>query len=196
MYKPNFVLLIIVIFVCLIIVWAYDTFSDKRWEKSHPLTWGDFRGIPNPFSPYGASIKTHLDYQISYDWEIIQGSCHYWFTEVEGIAYMSKIESFVKGQNKNNLILNHEQGHFDLAQTYAKKFTEKAELDLLNKKFLCPKNDVDQINNEANQKADIILNQIRGGLQPTQDDYDDETNHGLYYDGQKKWDYTIKNLLN
>ena len=170
--------------------------SDKRWEKTnHLLTWDDFRGISNPLSSYTATIKTHLDYQVSYDWKVIQGSCHYWITETEGIAYMSKIESSVKEQGKTYSNLNHEQGHFDLAQTFAKKFTERAERELLNKEFLCPGNDTWQINNEVNQKAEIILNQIRGGLQPVQEDYDTETNHGLYHNEQKKWDRIIEDLL-
>jgi hypothetical protein len=197
MNKLNFVLfLIIVICVCLIITWAYYTFSDKRWEKSHPLTWEDFKGMPNPFSQYGAFIKTHLDYEASYDWKIIQGSCHYWVTEIKGISYMSKVESSVKEQSKDYSTLIHEQGHFDLTQTFAKKFTDRAGKQLLDKEFLCPSNDVGQINDEVNQKAEIILNQIRGGLQPAHEDYDTETNHGLNYNGQKEWNLTIKNLLN
>ena len=197
MDKINLLLLIIVVIsVSLIVALLYDMFSDKRWEKSNPLTWDDFRGIPNPLSPYGAFIKTHLDYEVSYDSKIIQGSCHYWVTKVEGISYMSKIESAVKEQSKDYSTLKHEQGHFDLTQTFAKKFTERAQRELLNKEFLCPSNDAGQINNEVSQKAEIILNQIRSGLQPAHEDYDTETNHGLYYDEQKKWNLTIKNLLN
>lgn len=187
---------IIVISTGISITWVHDTISDKRWEKSRPLTWDDFLGIPNPVMPYNAYIKTRLDYQISHDWIITQGSCHYWFTKVEGIAYMSKMESFVKEQGRNDFILNHEQGHFDLTQIYAKRFIEKAESELLNKEFLCPGNDAGKISNEANAKAKVILNQVVNGLQSMQDNYDTETNHGLYYDGQKKWDSTIKNLLN
>jgi hypothetical protein len=183
MNKTNLLLLIIVaISMSLILALLYDMLSDKRWEKSNPLIWDDFRGIPNPMSPYGAFIKTYLDYEVSYESEIIQGSCHYWVTEIKGISYMSKVES--------------EQGHFDLTQTFANKFTDRAESEFLHKKFLCPKNDAWQINNEVSKKSEIILNQISGGLQLAHEDYDSETNHGLYYEGQKKWNLTIKNLLN
>jgi hypothetical protein len=197
MDKTNSILLItIVISVVLTAVLLYDMFSDKRWEESHPLTWNDFRGIPNPLIPYNALIKSHLDYQVAYDWETVQGSCRYWVTEIKGIAYMSKVGSFAKEEGKNDVILNHEQGHFDIVQTFANRFTERAEAALLDKKFLCPSNDSWQISNEVNQKLDTILYQINGGINPMQEDYDSETNHGLYYDGQRKWDSTIKNLLN
>jgi len=197
MDKTNSILLIIVIIsVVLTGILLYDMFSDKRWEKAHPLTWNDFRGIPNPLSPSGAFIKMHLGYHVSHDWEIVQGSCHYWLTKVEGISYMSKIGSFVKEGSRNDVILNHEQGHFDLTQTFAKRVTERAELALLDKKFLCPNNDSWQISNEVNQKMDTIIHQVNSGIQPMQDDYDTETNHGLYYDGQRQWDSVIRNLLN
>jgi hypothetical protein len=197
MNKTNLLLLIIVaISMSLILALLYDMLSDKRWEKSNPLIWDDFRGIPNPMSPYGAFIKTYLDYEVSYESEIIQGSCHYWVTEIKGISYMSKVESSVKEQSKDYATLMHEQGHFDLTQTFANKFTDRAESEFLHKKFLCPKNDAWQINNEVSKKSEIILNQISGGLQLAHEDYDSETNHGLYYEGQKKWNLTIKNLLN
>ena len=197
MDKTNSILLIIVLVcVALAVVWLYDTFSDKRWEKSNPLSWYDFRGIPNPLSPSGAFIKMHLGYHVAYDWETLQGSCRYWVTEVEGIAYMSKVGSFVKEGGRNDVVLNHEQKHFDLTQTFANRLTERAELALLDKKFLCPNNDSWQISNEVNQKLDTMLYQVNGAIQPMQDDYDAETNHGLYYDGQRKWDSVIRNLLN
>jgi len=197
MIKNDLVLVIIItISVGVSIAWVYDTISYIRWDESRHLTWDDFRGIPNPLSPYSAFIKTRIDYQVSYDSKLVQGSCHYWFTKVEGIAYMSKVESFVKEQGRNGYILNHEQGHFDLTQIYAKRFTERAEVELLNNEFLCPDNDAGKINNAANRKAKIILNQISNELQSVQNNYDVETNHGLYYNGQKKWDSIRLKLLN
>ena len=62
--------------------------------------------------------------------------------------------------------------------------------------FLCPDNDPGKINNAANRKAKIIFNQVSNELQSIQSSYDAETNHGLNYDGQKKWDSIRMKLLN
>jgi len=204
MYKLNFVLLlIIVICVCLIIVWAFDTFSDKRWEKTnHLLTWDDFRGIPDLWliaTGNGAAIKADLKHETSYELEMVQGACHYSLTKVEGIAYMSRTESWVNPIMKSFYTLQHEQIHFDIAEVHAKIFNKRVENELLNRVCLCPvRSDSwfqSKIKMESNAQATAILNQIREQMWFMQEVYDVQTNHGEDFAQQKAWEYRIKGLL-
>jgi len=204
MHKLNFVLLlIIVICVCLIIVWAFDTFSDKRWEKTnHLLTWDDFRGIPDLWliaTGNGAVIKADLKHETSYELEMVQGTCHYLFTKVEGIAYMSRIESWANPIMKSFYTLQHEQIHFDIAEVHAEIFNQRVEHELVNQVFLCPVGSdswfQSKIKMEANAQATAILNQIREQMWFMQEVYDVQTNHGEDYEQQKAWEYRIRDLL-
>jgi len=204
MHKLNFVLLlIIVICVGLIIVWAFDTFSDKRWEKTnHLLTWDDFRGIPDLWliaTGYGAVIKADLKHETLYELEMLQGSCHYSLTKVEGFAYMSRIESWVHPMMKSFYTLQHEQIHFDIAEVHAEIFNQRVENELLNRVFLCPVGSDSwfqgKIKTEANAQATAILNQIREQMWFMQEVYDVQTNHGENYAQQKAWDNRISGLL-
>ncbi len=204
MYKLNFVLLlIIVICVCLVIVWAFDTFSDKRWEKTnHLLTWDDFRGIPNLWliaTGYGAVIKADLKHETSYELEILQESCHYSLTKVEGIAYMSRIGSWANPIMKSFYTLQHEQIHFDIAEVHAEIFNQRAENELLNRVFLCPVGSdslfQSKIKMESNAQATAILNQIREQMWFMQEVYDVQTNHGEDFVQQKAWENRISGLL-
>ncbi len=204
MNKLNFVLLlIIVICVCLIIVWAFATFSDKRWEKTnHLLTWDDFRGIPDLWliaTGNGAVIKADLKHETSYELEMIQGSCHYSLTKVEGFAYMSRIESWANPIMKSFYTLQHEQIHFDIAEVHAEIFNERVENELLNRVFLSPVGSDSWFQNkikiEANAQATAILNQIREQMWFMQEVYDVQTNHGENFAQQKAWDSRISGLL-
>jgi len=192
---------IIIISAGFSIAWVSNTLSDKHWEKLHPLIWDDFRGIPDLRAMgYGAVIKADLKHQTLYEWKITQGSCHYWFTKVEGIAYMSKMESWVRPDQRNNLWgLIHEQIHFDIVQIHAKKFNERVENELLNRVFLCPGGSdswsESKIKIAASAKVTAMLNQVRNEIPLMQKAYDEQTIHGMNYEEQKRWEYMVKDML-
>ena len=201
MVKTDLILVtIIIISTGLSIVWVSDVLSDKHWEEtSHLLTWDDFRGIPN-FNAInsGAQIKTDLKHQTSYESKITQGSCNYWFTKVEGIAYMSRMESWVRPDQKTFWGLEHEQIHFDIVQIHAKRFNERVENELLNQKFLCPGGSDSwsegKIKIAAYAKVTAILNQIRNDMWLMQKAYDEQIRMDYDYQ-QKRWKYMVRDML-
>ena len=193
---------IIVISTGLSIVWVSDVLSDKHWEeKSHLLTWDDFRGVPDYTAlSYGAAIKADLKHQTSYETKITQGSCHYWFTKIEGIAYMSRMESWVRPDAKSFWALQHEQIHFDIVQIHAKRFNERVENELLNQEFLCP-GGIDSWSESktkiaAYAKVTAILNQAKKDVSLMQKTYDEQTNHGMNNEQQKSWENMVRDMLN
>jgi len=199
----SFLLIIVAICVVLTVVLLYDMLSDKRWEKTnHLLTWDDFRGIPNLWliaTGNGAVIKSDLKHETLYELEMLQGTCHYSLTKVEGFAYMSRIESWVNPIMKSFYTLQHEQIHFDIAEVHAEIFNQRVENELLNRVFLCPVGSdswfQSKIKMETNAQATAILNQIREQMWFMQEVYDVQTNHGKDYAQQKAWDSRIRGLL-
>ena len=203
MVKTDLILVtIIVISTGLSIVWVSDILSDKNWEQnSHLLTWDDFRGIPDFTAVrYGAVIKADLKHQTSYETKTTQGSCHYSFTKVKGIAYMSKMESWVKPDQKYFWILQHQQIHFDIAEIFAKKFNKRVENELLNRVFLCPGGSDSwsgsNVKTAVDAKVTVILNQMRNEMSWMGIAYDEETNHGMNNEQQKSWENMVRNMLN
>ncbi len=201
MVKTDLILVtIIVISTGLSIVWVSDILSDKHWEQnSHLLTWDDFRGVPNYTAlSYGAVIKADLKHQTSYEAKITQGSCHYWFTKIEGIAYISRMESWVKPDQKFFWTLQHEQIHFDIVEIHARKFTQRVENELLNQKFLCP-GGIDSWSESntkiaAYAKVTAILNQVREDMWLMQKAYDEQIRMDYDYQ-QKRWENMVRDML-
>jgi len=189
--------------VVLTVVLLYDMLSDKRWEKTnHLLTWDDFRGIPDLWliaTGNGAVIKADLKHETLYELEMLQGTCHYSFTKVEGFAYMSRMGSWANPIMKSFYTLQHEQIHFDIAEVHAEIFNKRVENELLNRVFLCPVGSdswfQSKIKMEANAQATVILNQIREQMWFMQEVYDVQTNHGENYAQQKAWEIRISELL-
>jgi len=180
------------------LVWTIDTIIETPWETSRSLTWNDFRGIPNPNSPYLAWAEGDLKY--TYEWKTENsGTCKYRFAKAEAVAYFSKIESWVKEKGKTAALLKHEQGHFDILEIHAKKFNDRANRELLNHAFSCPgRNGLvseGTINNAANAKVTTIFNQIKNEMKWMEKNYDTQTNHGFNSFAQDKWDSKIKVLL-
>ena len=86
------------------------------------------------------------------------------------------------GRIKNDYILNHEQGHFDIAEIHA-RILHKALVEYsFNSKTV--QNDVTKIYNDVMQEHTRL-----------QQSYDQQTNHSLDTARQAVWDRRIDSLL-
>lgn len=85
------------------------------WEKDRKLTVHDFRGEPDYNSPANAITSFNIYYLSSMDspFTFYCYSCFY------------KNTSWIKKEISDSLTIIHEQGHFDLAEVYAKKMSHK-----------------------------------------------------------------------
>jgi predicted secreted Zn-dependent protease len=79
---------------------------------------------------------------------------------------------------KNDHILGHEQGHFDITELHARKLYK----DLKEYKFR-----KGSVSNDINQ----IYNQVVNELQQMQNDYDKESDHSRNFRLQKEWESRI-----
>ncbi len=150
---------------------AQDTGEELiRWSHNG-LTWADYKGKPNPKSDAAASTTTYL--MISYT--IGNNNFSY---RIE--SKFSKTRSW--GLHKTPYILRHEQGHFDIAEVFARKLHKKMSEYSFNKKTY-PK-DLKKIYQDILDEKEELQNR-----------YDRETNHSINKEKQEEWNKKIEKLL-
>lgn len=145
------------------------------WKRSQILTWKDFMSKPDNNSKLAAisTCRIIVNNKVKDDSESIE------FT-VE--SFFVPDESWVKIIEKNDHLLKHEQGHFDLNEVYARKIRQ----EISATKFKLGTLPV--VLREIYTKHFKELNTI-------QDLYDLETAHSQLKNKQTEWDFKIDTLL-
>lgn len=145
---------------------AYAQAPDEElidWRGSSQLTWDDYKGRPDPNSDAAASTTTYLgiEYKFSskgFEYDI---QCRF-----------SRTRSW--GKHKTDYILKHEQGHFDIAEIFARKLNR----EMSEYRF-----------DEKNFKKDLkkIYEKITKEKEEYQEQYDRETDHSRKSVRQAEW---------
>jgi len=153
---------------------AQTAASDEEliyWNEKRKLTWADYKGTPKTGTDVAASTATYLGIEFSFG--------------EKGFGYkitcsFSKNKSW--GLHKNDYILAHEQGHFDIAEIFARKLNKQMkEYQFNNSTF---KDDLKKIYTNITTEKEEMQNQ-----------YDRETNHSIIKDKQAEWLKKIDTLL-
>lgn len=165
---------LLAIFFLLLSPFAFGQTSNEElipWSEDRKLTWADYKGPAKTDSDVAASTATYLGIEYSFN--------------NKGFGYkitcsFSKTKSW--GLHKTDYILAHEQGHFDIAEIFARK---------LNKQMSEYRFDKD------NFKEDLknIYLKITEQKENMQNDYDRETNHSILKEKQMEWLKKIAQLL-
>lgn len=147
------------------------------YTKSTQLQLGDFAGKPDNMS-LGAAA-TYSGMLLSYE---INNKTGPTIATVEVTPYMDKTRSWVKSKHKSAYILSHEQLHFEITAYITCHF-----IDALKKADLSPDNFKQKITSLQQEYAQLI--------QDTQDQYDDETQHGTIPAKQEAWKRKVESEL-
>ena len=142
-----------------------------EWNAAHKLTWSDYKANPNPGSDAAASTTTYLaiDYNIS--------STNFSY-KIQSL--FSKTRSW--GLHKTPYILSHEQGHFDIAEVFARKLHKEMSEYKFNKKTY-------------QKDLQKIYNEVTGEKEDVQNEYDRETRHSINKEKQAEWLKKIAKML-
>ena len=145
--------------------------SSLEWGR--PISYDDFESKPDEADTAAANISVSilLGY-INTESNILR---------FKVVAVMDKDESWIKKEFRKDHILKHEQGHFDIAQIFARKLAAA-----LKKRFYTPR-DVRILSD----LYDDFLNQMN----EVQVRYDDETRGGWDPVAQSKWRRYIQREL-
>lgn len=141
------------------------------WKDGQRLVWSDYKGKPDQNTDAAALTATYLgiEYVITekgFTWKI---QCRF-----------SKTRSW--GKSKTDYILQHEQGHFDIAEIFARK---------LNKKMKAYK----FARNSFKKDLKRIYDGVTEEKEKFQNKYDRETDHSRKKEEQVKWVKKIKDEL-
>jgi hypothetical protein len=139
------------------------------WRADYKLKWEDFQGIPDSSSKDGAISRPVIKYHLSANEDSFN---------VKVICFFLRSKSWSKFK-KNDTLLMHEQGHFDIAELFARK---------LRKAFAAYKFNTQTVGKDIDQLF-ILNKQERSELDML---YDKETNHSQDTRQQVLWIKKIK----
>jgi len=165
------------------------TFRSLEWSEDRPLKWEDFEGeVPDPLPESGevAFTRTNITSGITFFFPNPEPDNTVKVTGIAVKALFKPSESWANDDDKTDELLNHEQGHFDIAKIFALK-KEKEMKKLVGKTF---KSDA-----EVNNKVTKICDKNDKHHEAFEEKYDNKTEHGTDEDEQEKWDKKIKDML-
>lgn len=141
------------------------------WKSSLKLKWADYLGKPEAAAQAAASTATYLGIEYKFTDNVLgyKITCSF-----------SRTRSWVMHQTDH--ILAHEQGHFDIAEVFARKLNKEMKEYVFNKNTY--RTDLKRIYD------DVLLQK-----ETMQNDYDRETNHSIDKEKQLVWQGRITELL-
>jgi uncharacterized protein DUF922 len=147
----------------LVCVTVIQTNNLIPWNASRKLTWSDFKGTPDPHSSNAALTSSNINIEFGYD--------------DKGFQYAIKC-NFDKNRSwvriRNNDVLVHEQGHFDIAEIYARK---------LNKLMKAYRFNAKTASTDVNGLYENAMKQHR----QIQIQYDNDTDYSRNKQKQEEW---------
>lgn len=146
------------------------------YSPNRPLTWKDFRAEPRA-SVYAAAVLPSFAYEGRT--QVINGIIHIYITMK---VFVVPEGSWAKENAKDAYALNHEQRHFDIVKLIAEHFKQRIQ----------PKNltieDYNSIIQYEYLEAYREMNKL-------QNQYDNETQHGIDQAAQTRWNQKIDDEL-
>lgn len=147
------------------------------YERTRPLTWSDFKAKPRTGSRYAAEVNPNFAYEGRS--RVVNG-----VIELNLVlkVYTLKSGSWTTPPARNDYSLNHEQRHFDIAKIEAERF----------KRLIVP----DSLSLEDyNSNVQFRFIESYRTMNLRQQQYDDETNHGINQSAQERWNQRIEGEL-
>lgn len=155
-----------VFFVSLILpLFIIPKYDDEyiKWNEKRKLTWEDFKAPAQKIGNTAAMTTTHL----GFSYNVKNGDVTYLIE-----CRFEKNRSW--GLVKNDWILKHEQGHFDIAEIFARKLHKEIKAYQFNRV---------SFQNDLNN----IYKNIVAEKEQFQQQYDDETDNSRNKDKQEDW---------
>jgi uncharacterized membrane protein YcgQ (UPF0703/DUF1980 family) len=142
-----------------------------NWSPGRKLAWHDFTAEPDKQGDAAALTATHLGFSYS----VVSGKISYTID-----CRFDKDKSW--GRVKNDWILKHEQGHFDIAEIFARKLHKAVSSYQFNR-------------NTFQKDLDAIYTGIVKEKETFQQQYDDDTDYSRNKVKQEEWLKKIEKML-
>lgn len=152
--------------------------KEIEWTANRKLTWEDFKGVPKSISNSNVAAQTYCGFGFQTNYVTVLTKAKIFVAT----TFTCNL-SWVRPDQKDRAdILEHEQGHFDLCEVYARHLRKQ----LQEKKLT-----VFNLNTDAN----IIFKNVYALYLDRQELYEKETNYGLDKEQQTEWRRKINNEL-
>jgi len=142
-----------------------------KWDENRKLTWEDFKAAPLKMGSTAAMTTTHLGFSYNF----ANGKITY---KID--CQFEKNRSW--GLVKNDWILKHEQGHFDIAEIYARKLNKIIKAYTFRAAT-------------AQKEVPAIYQKIMNDLSAMQNQYDSDTDFSRDKEQQAAWTEKINREL-
>lgn len=162
------------------------------WSPERPLTWSDFEGtVPGQADPDNVAVTAaSLGWAYEYDVSYSTSSCTYRITAIRSTVVFDTEQSWVRPGHRTPAVLEHEQGHFDIAQIHKLMFDE-AVADLIGTQGMCEGGNARTASADAEDRIARVVKPVHErvwrDLMSVQDSYDAQTRHGMDAAAQQRW---------
>ncbi|WP_299163512.1 DUF922 domain-containing protein [uncultured Eudoraea sp.] len=168
------------IFGFFVFLWSAMSFAQEEetilWHPKQRLSWSNFKAEPVEGSKVAATTASGLSYQFSTTEEGGKYELDYTIS-----TYFYPDRSWYQPKICDEVILSHEQLHFDISELFGRKMRKIMDTTTFTK------------NVKAEVKA--IYRQINKELAEFQQLYDQETNYSRNIEQQLSWNQKIKDAL-
>lgn len=146
------------------------------WDASRPLSWSDFKGKPFKTAWAAATTASGISYEFNSSERESGYELHF-----RVYTYFYPEKSWYQPKLCDEVILSHEQLHFDISELYARKM----------RKILTETT----FTSNVKEEVQAIYHRILKELSAFQDRYDKETNFSRNLQQQEIWNMAIKKAL-
>jgi hypothetical protein len=173
-------------FILLAIVFVGSSFQSQKdagetvnWQAGSKLIWKDFKkqlkdgGLEAAYTVCGISISSN---ESQMDDKTVTVNVHSFFSRTLSAKT-------INSAHLNNVLLRHEQDHFDMAELYTRKLRK----DIMDAHFKSIPT--------FYKNLQVLYNKENAALVAEQSKYDKETNHSLNATEQEKWNGAIADAL-
>lgn len=167
--------------LCLLnlILWMGTCFSQEEaipWSAERKLTWSDFKGKSFKTAWAAATTASGISYEFS-----TSGTGDSMQLNIKVSTYFYPNKSWYRPELCNDVILSHEQLHFDISELYARKMQRILQETTFTK--------------DIESEISAIFKQINRELGQFQNRYDHETDFSRNFEKQAFWNKMIAEVM-
>ena len=168
------------------------------WSEYSFLTWSDFQAQPNPatFEDAHSFIKYRYTWTINSD--KLEDEILFFVENLQLSTEFHSLLSWIRSAQNNDRLLNHEQGHFDLAELLKQENLQKLQNDFYGKRFPTRGQNEEQRKQYAKEDSGKMIAQeiekLEESLKQRRQEYDCQTNFGENIEKQLEYDLMFSKL--
>ena len=160
-----------------VLFFSFSSNREIEWQENRKLSWNDFRGTPDYTTDAAAITASGIAYSLS---AAVKSSGEV-TAKFRINTFFYPEDSWYKKELANEIVLAHEQLHFDITELFARKFRKTLSEYKFSKKI--------------KQEVRAIYAQMTEDLQAFQKKYDYATDYSRIFENQKKWQLIVEKEL-